>query len=1225
MVIFMGNSLPDLSQILSSSSNDYEIKETIKKNNDIAIIGLDVNFPQAENYNEFWDNLINEKDSIRSIPSNRKEEIENYVKLVECGREYQYREIAYLDDISGFDYEFFHLSPKEAALMDPNQRLFLQCVWKTIEDAGYGENQITGSRTGIYVGYKSTLSNVYYDMIRLLEPQELDLAAVGNKTPVIASRIAHILDLKGPNMIIDTACSSSLVAIHLACQALRQGECENAIVGSTRLDILPLENQNKLGIESKDGRTKTFDLQSDGTGGGEGVAAVFLKPFNKAVEDGDHIYAVIKGSAINHDGHAIGLTAPNASAQEDVILRALKSAGITADNLSYIEAHGTGTKLGDPIELEGLTKAFTKFTDQYQFCGIGSVKSNIGHLDNCAGMAGLIKAVLALQNKKIPASLHFYSPNPEINFILSPFYVCEQSQSWETPGIRRCGVSAFGLSGTNCHIILEEAPVCEQFTENKKLYQIISISAKSEDALYRYIKRYQEYFMKHPDGNLESICRTSNCGRGHYEYRLAILADSYADLKNKVLSINQLNKLNHNIYHGLHKVKEKETVDLASNEITKWQMKELSIQAIKVLQECNDFSNELVLQEICRLYIQGAKIPWETMWTSYQKVNIPTYPFERNKCWLDMGNIQKQSIQEQSISFGNIPDEARKEIEEILRRYKLTSKKLNEEKISKVILTGRGSGSYTKFEKALAEVYFRVLGIISMDIDESFYELGGDSLIAIKVANIYNHENICKLEIVDILKYSSIRKIASHLEKISIGERDSSDMYQYLSKVEEHEDYPLSSPQKRMFVMDWFRNIKSVYNMNRVFLIEGPLDISKTEKAFQTIIDRQESFRTSFLLRNSEPVQIIHKKVEFNIECMEAEEDEIEKLVGRFFRPFQLSQAPLLRVGIIKLESEKNILIMDMHHIISDGTSTEIMMNDFVKLYQGETVEPVKCQYRDYAVWQIKSREFPQMKTQEEYWKSVFADTVPVLNLPLDYERPKDKTFKGSKVSSVLDCDITDQIKSFALQHDITLHILLLSAYYVLLSKYSTQEDIVVGVASSGRNFADIEHTVGMFVNTLAMRNYPRADVNFYDFMVEVREGSYQAYENKDYQLDDLVEQLNRKRDTNRNPLFDVVFTITKHKEVKMEGLKFKVLDMDEIKARFDLILSMCDYDDHIDFSITYCTELFKQETIKNMVKHYQNIIRIVIENKDILIGDIELNGENDNVANSIKEIEFNF
>ena len=301
------------------------------------------------------------------------------------------------------------------------------------------------------------------------------------------------------------------------------------------------------------------------------------------------------------------------------------------------------------------------------------------------------------------------------------------------------------------------------------------------------------------------------------------------------------------------------------------------------------------------------------------------------------------------------------------------------------------------------------------------------------------------------------------------------------------------------------------------------------------------------------------------------------------------------------------------------------MMNDFVKLYQGETVEPVKCQYRDYAVWQIKSREFPQMKTQEEYWKSVFADTVPVLNLPLDYERPKDKTFKGSKVSSVLDCDITDQIKSFALQHDITLHILLLSAYYVLLSKYSTQEDIVVGVASSGRNFADIEHTVGMFVNTLAMRNYPRADVNFYDFMVEVREGSYQAYENKDYQLDDLVEQLNRKRDTNRNPLFDVVFTITKHKEVKMEGLKFKVLDMDEIKARFDLILSMCDYDDHIDFSITYCTELFKQETIKNMVKHYQNIIRIVIENKDILIGDIELNGENDNVANSIKEIEFNF
>lgn len=287
--------------------------------------------------------------------------------------------------------------------MDPRQRLFLESAWSTLEDAGYSGGQLSGTKTGIYVGLSSDGSNEYFKLIEQGDPSLIGLSTAGNIKSFIASRLAYILDLQGPSMIIDTACSSSLVALHVACQAIKNNECEAALVGGVNIKIFPkTEEENKMGIgiSSSDSKIRTFDDQADGTNSGEGVASILIKPLHKAIRDRDHIYAVIKGSAVNQDGSSVGITAPNMTAQENVIVEAWRQAHVDPRTITYWEAHGTGTKLGDPIEVHAIQRAFSRFTDRKQFCAIGSLKTNIGHLDSLAGLAGLMKAVMAIQYKK---------------------------------------------------------------------------------------------------------------------------------------------------------------------------------------------------------------------------------------------------------------------------------------------------------------------------------------------------------------------------------------------------------------------------------------------------------------------------------------------------------------------------------------------------------------------------------------------------------------------------------------------------------------------------------------------------------------------------------------------------------------------------------------------------------------------------------------------------------
>ena len=649
---------PNLSDILTLNDTQEIMAEDFEEistssHKDIAIIGLAMKLPGADSLESFWENTSQATNCIRNLPEIRKNDANRYIDYCKPQLAKEYAKIAYLNEIDKFDYRFFNLAPKEAKLLDPNQRLFLETVWQAVEDAGYGGDKLVGTKTGVYIGFRGDDYYNYRSLILDVEPNSAAALFIPNLNSIMAGRISYLLDLKGPSMVVDTACSSSLVAVHLACQAIRHKECEMAIAGGVRINILPLEIKDKLGIESSDGKARTFDDAADGTGIGEGVVALVLKPLHRALRDNDHVYAVIKGSATNQDGSSVGLTAPNVLAQEEVIVQAWKDAEVDPETITYIEAHGTGTKLGDPIEIDGIQRAFLRYTTKKQFCAIGSVKTKIGHLDNLAGVAGLVQAIAALQYQKLPPSFHFNKPNQRIAFENSPVYVNNRPSDWEVHKIpRRCGISSFGLSGTNCHIILEEAPQKFNGPSTKASeWSILTLSAKNEKALQSFIELYRKLDIRRISAagfDIADICFTANSGRGHYEYRLVVIGRDWQDFQ---AALNQSGLLardarasdipgDSKIYYGYHKIIADNKKIGDTNTVTDSEIRRLSREAAEKMAVflASGKTDITVLQQIGALYVKGAKVDWNGLYQGEQRrrLSLPVYPFERNRCWIDI-------------------------------------------------------------------------------------------------------------------------------------------------------------------------------------------------------------------------------------------------------------------------------------------------------------------------------------------------------------------------------------------------------------------------------------------------------------------------------------------------------------------------------------------------------------------------------------------------------------
>jgi acyl transferase domain-containing protein/SAM-dependent methyltransferase len=572
-----------------------------------AVVGLACRFAGAQSPGEFWKNLAAGACSIREVPADRWDANSHYDATPQVPGKTNSKWGGFLADVKSFDPLFFNMSGREAELTDPQQRLFLESAWAALEDAGYCGDAASGLNCGVYAGAPSSEYGTNF------EPDAQVM--MGNDTALLPARISYFLNLRGPSIAINTACSSSLVAIQLACQAIESGQCDMALAGGVCLFISPdfYVSASQGGMLSPDGLCKTFDAGANGFVPGEGVGILVVKALDAAVRDGDHIYGIVLAADTNQDGKTNGITAPSSKSQTAIQLAVYEKAGISPETISVVEAHGTGTGLGDPIEIEALTRSFSQYTQRKQFCAIGSVKTNIGHTGQAAGVAGVIKMLLAFRHQIVPSSLHFKSENPRINFADTPFFVATQPVPWPRGKAqpRRAAVSSFGYSGTNAHLVLEEPPTCENSPEDLAP-RLVLISAKTEAALHQRLDDLARWLDEEgTDVALVDIAFTLHIGRKHFAERVALVVRDKTELL-EALRNTRLAK-----HDRLSPAEKRE-------------------RATAMRQERSTACSEEFLVQAADLYMRGLDLDVEQFYRDGRgcRISLPTYPFAREQYWI---------------------------------------------------------------------------------------------------------------------------------------------------------------------------------------------------------------------------------------------------------------------------------------------------------------------------------------------------------------------------------------------------------------------------------------------------------------------------------------------------------------------------------------------------------------------------------------------------------------
>ena len=645
----------------------------LEKKIDFAVIGMACRFPGAENYTQYWENLVQGKNCVVEIPKDRWDWQEYFGDPRTDTNKTNIKWGGFIEDIDKFDPLFFNISPKEAAYIDPQHRLFLQTAWHCIEDAGYSVESLAGRRVGIYAGVSK---NDYSEMMRESRNEIAPFISTGTVHSILTNRLSFLFDFHGRSEPVDTACSSSLVALHNAMRDISNGECEAALVGGVNALLAPTMfiSHSKSGMLSIDGQCKTFDSEANGYVRGEGVGMLFIKPLTKAIEAGDFIHAVIKGSAINHGGRANFLTSPTVEAQSEVIGAALDNADVDPGTITYIEAHGTGTPLGDPIEINALKKAFKSKQGKFQeitpidsaFCALSSVKTNIGHLESASGIAGVIKAILAMQHKVIPALRNFKKLNPYIDLEQSPFYIADKNIEWGALQYangktipRRAGVSSFGMGGVNAHVILEEAPaknVASLTTHKEKIPQLILISSKKKEGLKEQASNLLHYLSTQNTLNqntdddtvrLQNIAYTLQVGRDQLTERLALIVSSKEDLIRQLSDYIKKGVSNTSCFIGSVVIKKGERPSI-----------------VKV-------STEMALESLAEKWTKGSKLDWTELYrnnNSASRVPLPPYAFMKKRCWFNQEDVVETKTPEKNLAAASVPNSDLKMLEIVFNK-----------------------------------------------------------------------------------------------------------------------------------------------------------------------------------------------------------------------------------------------------------------------------------------------------------------------------------------------------------------------------------------------------------------------------------------------------------------------------------------------------------------------------------------------------------------------------
>ncbi len=1158
---------------------------------DVAVIGIACHFPEADSKEEFWTNLDSGRLSIRPFPAHRRADL----SAIDNGQAELFAG-GFLNNVDGFDSAYFNIAPAIARHMDPYHRLFLMALIEAIEDAGYSRQELNGKNIGVFAGNDHThrLFNSYLDFVN--EPGFN--AITGSWTAIFASRLSYLLNLKGPAMVVDTSCSSGLVALDCAIKALQAGDCESALVGAANLFFAP--GKGIVGdIENDDFRVRAFDEKATGTAWGEGVAALMVKTLAAAERDGDTIYGVIKGIAVNNDGASNGITAPNAKAQQDVVLKAWEKAGINPEHISYIESHGTGTNLGDPIEIKGLAGAFGRHTKRKQFCGLGSVKTNIGHTVGVAGLASLIKVLLAMKHQRLPASLNFDVPNPFIDFCSSPIFINDHSRHWAAEGKRLAGVSSFSLSGTNCHVVVQEPELSSRAIIANRVH-LFPLSARNETLLQQTLQRYIQFIEREPLANLIDVCATAAIGREHHPLRIAITCDSLYQLKDQLIellnglaqgkSLDQLtNVANTTIAHEKTAVLDKLARDITNSDKTAFDVK--------------------ALEQLSLLYAAGAMINWSALFadTGWKRAHLPAQPFLLERYWDKAAGKIAEPINNASVDSdpnGELNLKKELDLQQILSLLdKQTQLFIG---IPEDVLTEVSA------HKLTAYVIAETLGYEQLKWQDDFYALGGDSISAARIIHILNELCLTNISVADLLAAESLGDFSQKLvtvyglpEKIrTVGNRVAPE--NKIQRIEQANTYPLSSAQKRMYLLSKITPESTAYNVNSVIAMDSLPDIDQTNVLVQALIERHEILRTGFEMAGNDPVQRVHDKVIFNTDIYDLKDcslDDIQKqiaaVIKQFIRPFDLTKPPLLRLGFMLAPQDRYYMLIDMHHIVTDGSSMGILISDYLHLLAGKTLPQLPFQYKDFAAWHNQHVVSDDYRRQALYWRNRFADGIPVCELSADFPRPVVQQFSGQKIHQQLPAELTEKLKKLATTQSVSLFVLLMGALRVLLFKYRAGADLVIGSPVTGRNQAALHSLIGMFVNTLALRAEVKPQESFASLLKSLKKITLEDLAHQDYPYEDLVESLNIPRNPGRNPLFDIYFVL-QNADMGLGGEGgLDTLEIDTGIAKFDLTIIARESRGNLAIEWEFATAIYTPATIAKMTTHFAQLLESICSNVD--------------------------
>jgi amino acid adenylation domain-containing protein len=1137
----------------------------------IAIVGMAGRFPGARDLGEFWRNL---RDGVESVRFLSREEMESAgVPAAMAADPAWVPAVALPDGIDEFDAPFFGVSHREAEILDPQHRLFLEACWAALEDAGHAPG--TGGELVAVYGGATTSTYLLFNLARnrqVLETVDPLQLIVGNAVDSLTTRVSYKLGLKGASHAVQCACSSSLVAVHLACQALLDQECDVALAGGVSINVGQRGGYRfqEDSILSPDGHCRAFDAAASGTVFGGGVGIVVLKRLADALADRDPVRAVILGSAVNNDGTGkVGYTAPSVEGQAEVVAEALSVAGIGVETIGYIEGHGTGTALGDPIEIQALTKAFRSLTARKGFAAIGTVKSNIGHLDIAAGVAGLIKTVLMLEHRQIPPSLHFERPNPRIDFASGPVYVNRSLTEWAGPGPRRAGVSSFGFGGTNAHVVLEEAPALPDDVSSRP-WQLLVLSAKTEEALAAATRDLGVFFREHPQTNLRDAAFTLLTGRQAFRFRRIAVCRDAADAAACLESLDPARVLT-----AVEPEEERERPVPAAASLPR-------------PQETGVGYTDLV--EAGRLWLAGHRLDAAELFAGQRprRISLPTYPFARHRYWIEPGE----------------PLPAAREAPAAVERS-APAQTLH----PRPVLSTSYAAPRSELEDRVAGLWREVLGLADLGVHDSFLELGGDSLLATRLMAKLREALGVELPMERLFHEPTVAALAAAVAEARAAMVDEVDRIpRQPRKPGGGGEFPVSYAQQRLWFLDRLEPGTPLYNLPSAIAAEGRLDVAALAASLREIVRRHEALRTTFAGRAEGPVQVIHPQVAFELPLVDlqalppgAREAEAQRLAtAEARRPFDLARGPLARALLLRLEAERHLAVLTLHHVVSDGWSMGVLVREIAALYPAFAAgspsplsEPA-VQYADFAVWQRERLRGETLEREVAFWREALAGAPLVLDLPVDRPRPALQTFRGAQAPLRLEAELVAALREAGRTAGHTLFMSLLAAFEVLLGRWSGQDVLLVGSPVSGRARPEAQGLIGFFVNTLPLRGDLTGEPTLGELLGGVKEAELAAFAHQDLPFGRLVEELHPQRDLGRSPLFQVMFALQRAaaEALDLPGLTLRSRDLDTGTAKLDLTLQLAEGAESVAGWIEYNSDLFEAATAERMVAQLATLLR---------------------------------